>query len=152
MLSGKRAAVFVFLAPDCPLSQNYTLTLNNLGKEFESKGIGFYGIFAGDGITQKTMDDFVVAYHVGFPVKLDSDLKIADYFGATTTPEAFLVDPTGHTMYKGAIDDWAPELGAHRTIVTKHYLSDAMDSVVTNKPLQVKETPAVGCFIERSRL
>jgi hypothetical protein len=46
--SDKKAAIFVFLAPDCPLSQNYTLTLNNLAKDFEPKGIGFYGVFSGD--------------------------------------------------------------------------------------------------------
>ena len=149
LLAGKRAAVFVFLAPDCPLSQNYTLTLNNLDKEFAGKGLGFYGIFSGDGITKDAMDTFVSTYHVGFRVVLDSGLKFADYFAATTTPEAFVTDSAGQTLYKGAIDDWAPELGAHRTVITHHYLEDAIEGVTANKPVQVRQTPAVGCFIER---
>jgi len=41
-LQDKKAAVFVFLAPDCPLSQSYTLTLNNLAEDFEPKRVGFY--------------------------------------------------------------------------------------------------------------
>jgi thiol-disulfide isomerase/thioredoxin len=148
LLQNKRAAVFVFLAPDCPLSQSYTLTLNNLAKEFGANGIGFYGVFAGD-TPAKAVDDFVATYHVSFPAVRDPEFRIADFFGATRTPEAFLADSKGHTLYKGAVDNWAPELGEHRTVITQHYLYDALDSVRTNKAFQVKETQAAGCFIER---
>src|SRR5215831_17814541 len=127
-LQNKKAGVFVFLAPDCPLSQNYTLTLNNLEKEFNTNGISFYGVFSGGAITSQAMDDF---------------------FGATATPEAFLTDPNGHVLYKGAIDNWGLELGQHRAVITQYYLYDALDSVRANKPVQMKETQAVGCFIER---
>ena len=149
LLQNKRAAVFVFLAPDCPLSQSYTLTLNNLAKEFEANGIGFYGVFAGDDASTRAMDSFVATYHLSFPAIRDPEFKIADFFGATKTPEAFLTDSKGQTLYKGAIDNWAPELGEHRTVITQHYLYDALDSVRANKAFQVKETQATGCFIER---
>jgi peroxiredoxin len=148
-LQGKKAGVFVFLAPDCPLSQNYTLTVNTLDKEFNANGISLYGVFSGGGITRQAMDDFAATYHLSFPVMLDADSKIADFFGATATPEAFLTDPKGQVLYKGAIDNWAPELGQHRTVITQHYLYDALENVRQNKPVQVKETQAVGCFIDR---
>jgi hypothetical protein len=131
------------------LSQSYTLTLNNFAKDFEPKGVGFYGVFSGGAITKTAMDEFVATYHVSFPVTLDPQAKITDYFGATNTPEAFLTDSSGYTLYKGAIDNWAPELGQHRTVITQHYLYDALQSFLANKPVQVKETQAVGCFIER---
>src|SRR5215469_5427890 len=134
LLQNKKAAVFVFLAPDCPLSQNYTLTLNNLDKQFETRQIGFYGVFSGDTISKSAMDEFVATYHLSFPVTLDPQAKIADYFGATNTPEAFLTDSSGRTVYKGAIDNWAPELGQHRTVITQHYLLDALESVQAGKP------------------
>src|SRR5215467_9830089 len=82
-LQDKKAGVFVFLAPDCPLSQNYTLTLNNLEKEFNSNGVSFYGVFSGVGITRTAMDGFAATYHLSFPVILDEDFKIGDFFGAT---------------------------------------------------------------------
>jgi thiol-disulfide isomerase/thioredoxin len=148
-LQNNKAAVFVFLATDCPLSQSYTLTLNNLAKEFEPKRIGFYGVFSGDAISKSAIDEFVSTYHVSLPVTLDPQGKLADFFGATTTPEAFLTDSSGRTLYKGAIDNWAPGLGQHRTVITQHYLYDALQSVQAGKPVQVKETQAVGCFIER---
>jgi hypothetical protein len=147
-LEGKKAAVFVFLGTDCPLSQSYTLTLNNLNKEFEGSGINFVGVFPG--LQKSAIDDFVKTYQVNFQAVQDPDFKLADFFHATKTPEAFVVDSTSHTIYKGAIDDWAPELGLHRTVITKHYLSDALTSLRDNKPVQLKETQAVGCFIERN--
>jgi hypothetical protein len=131
------------------LSQSYTLTLNNLAKEFDPKGVGFYGVFSGDAISKAAIDEFVATYHLSFPVMPDPQAKIADFFGATNTPEAFLTDPESRTLYKGAIDNWAPELGQHRTVITQHYLYDALQSFLASKPVQVKETPAVGCFIER---
>jgi thiol-disulfide isomerase/thioredoxin len=148
-LEGKKAAVFVFLATDCPLSQSYTLTLNELSKEYEGSGVRFVGVFSGSEPQKGAVDDFVKTYNLKFQTIKDPDFKLADFLHASKTPEAFLVNSTSQAIYKGAIDDWAPELGLHRTVVTKHYLKDALDSMLSDKPVVIKETQAVGCFIER---
>jgi thiol-disulfide isomerase/thioredoxin len=144
-LKDKPAAVFVFLAPDCPLSQSYTLTLNNLRTQFQSNGVEFYTVFESD----TGVDDFVATYKVTLPVIRDRDFRLADYFGAMKTPEVFAVDSNGKTFYKGAIDNWAPELGQHRTVITEHYLLDALNAFNQHKNIPAKETKAVGCFIEK---
>ena len=146
-LKNKQAAVFVFLAPDCPLSQNYTRTLNELRTQFQPQRVEFYAVFAADA----AVDDFVSHYKITFPVVLDRDFKLADFFGATKTPEVFAVDSNGRGIYKGAIDNWAPELGQHRTVITEHYLLDALNSFVQHEAVRIKQTNAVGCFIERAR-
>ncbi len=148
-LEGNKAAVFVFLATDCPLSQSYTLTLNELSNEFEGSGVRFVGVFSGPEPQKGAVKDFVKTYNLQFQTATDPDFKLADFLHASKTPEAFLLNSWGQTVYKGAIDDWAPELGVHRTVVTKHYLKDALESVLANKPAEIKETQAVGCFIER---
>jgi thiol-disulfide isomerase/thioredoxin len=148
-IENKPGAVFVFLATDCPLSQNYMPTMNDLSMQFAANGIGFYSVFSQEDLPQKTLDDFTASYNMRFPAIEDAQFKLADYFGATTTPQAFLVDSSGQTLYKGTIDNWAPELGQHRTVITEHYLLNALESLRDNKPVRVKETPAVGCFIER---
>src|SRR5262245_9119428 len=148
LLVNKPAAVFVFLATDCPLSQSYTLTLNQLQTQFHADGVGFYAVFSGSHVTRPLVDDFVNAYKINFPTLLDSDLKLAHFFGATKTPEVFAVGPKGNVFYKGAIDNWAPELGQHRTVITEHYLLDALSSFLTHRTVQVQQTNAVGCFIE----
>jgi hypothetical protein len=150
-LTHKKGAVFVFLAADCPLSQNYTLTLNRLQAQFQPKGVSFYGVFSGHSSEKKAVDEFVKTYKSNFQVVPDPDFTLADFFGATKTPEAFAVDPKASTFYKGAIDNWAPQLGQHRTVVTEHYLLDALNSLLEGSAVQIRQTEAIGCSIERGR-
>jgi hypothetical protein len=149
MVKSNSASVFVFLAPDCPLSQSYTLTLNNLFGRFSARSIGFYGVFSGDASGKPEIEEFVRHYAIKFPTLVDLDFRIADFLGAMKTPEAFALDPRGKVIYKGAIDNWAPALGQHREVITEHYLLDALTDFLENKTVRMKQTAAVGCFIER---
>jgi thiol-disulfide isomerase/thioredoxin len=144
-LKDKPAAVFVFLAADCPLSQSYSRTLNSLREQFLADGVEFYGVFP----DERAVDEFVATYKITFPVVVDRGFQLTDFFGATKTPEVFAVDGQGRQFYKGAIDNWAPELGQHRTVITEHYLLDALSSLIHHESIRMKETQAVGCFIER---
>src|SRR5438552_17607569 len=61
-LKDKQAAVFVFLATDCPLSQSYTSTLKNLRSQFQSNQIEVYGVFVSD----TGVEDFAKTYNLTF--------------------------------------------------------------------------------------
>lgn len=149
LLKKNKVTVFIFLAPDCPLSQNYTLTLNSLNDQFLKDSIAFYGIIAGKGFEKKEVDEFVNKYKINFPILLDKTFNLANYFNATKTPEVFVVNPGETILYKGAIDNWASDLGVHRSVITERYLEDALKSIVQNTDVHLKETKSVGCFIER---
>ena len=149
MLKNNKASVFVFLAPDCPLSQSYTLTLKELQAKFGNAGVGFYGVVAGDKYDSKEIDGFISQYRIGLPILLDPKPALAQFFQATVTPEVFVVNSEGMPVYQGAIDNWAPELGQHRTVITEHYLLDALNSFLQTGKVPVNKTEAVGCFIER---
>ena len=148
LLERQQATVFVFLAPDCPLSQNYTATLNDLRTEFLASGIEFYGVFAGG--AAEVAEDFAKTYRIQFPVLPDVDFRAADFLEATTTPQVFVVNRAGRTAYAGAIDNRAPELGQRRTVITEHYLVDALESIVEGRQVRVARTRPVGCVIERT--
>jgi hypothetical protein len=79
----------------------------------------------------KAMDDFVAAYHVSLPAIRDVEFKLDDFVGATA-PEAFLVSPKGHTLYKGAIDNKARGMGQHRTVSRSWMLYRAEESCQTS--------------------
>ena len=149
ILKNSKASVIVFLAPDCPLSQNYTLTLNALSDKFQNNRVAFLGIISGKGFKKEEVDSFVNKFKIKFSVLRDEDLNLAAYFKATKTPEAFAVNSEGKILYAGAIDNWAVDLGKHRSVITEHYLEDALKNIVENKEIQIKKTEAVGCFIER---
>jgi thiol-disulfide isomerase/thioredoxin len=147
-LKTNKASVFVFLAPDCPLSQSYTLTLNKLRGQFADAGVGFYGVVESSKYERKEIDEYTTQYRIDLPIVLDARAELAQFFGAMVTPEVFVVNPEGKTIYQGAIDNWAPELGQHRTVITEHYLLDALNGLIGTGKVSVPATKPVGCFIE----
>ena len=82
-----------------------------------------------------------------YPYLIDEESKIANSFGAKTTPHIFLLNNKKLLVYKGAIDDNYKSIND----VTKNYLLDAMQEVSNQKNVSVPETKAVGCSIKRVR-
>ncbi len=80
-----------------------------------------------------------------FSYVLDANSAIANAFGATRTPETFLVNSEGKIVYKGAIDD-NPADAAN---VKKEFLKDAINETVKGAPVKVKESKSIGCGIKR---
>ena len=148
VLKNNKASAFVFLAPDCPLSQSYTLTLNKLHSQFGNAGVALYGVVESSRYERKEIDDFVTQYRIDLPIVLDPHATLAQFFGAMVTPEVFVVNSEGNNIYQGAIDNWAPELGQHRTVITEHYLLDALNDFIRTGKVSVRTTKPVGCFIE----
>src|SRR6185295_5117177 len=115
---------------------------------FAKDHVGFYGVVAGKNYDRKEIDGFISQYRIGFPMVLDREAALAQFFEAMVTPEVFMVNSEGKTVYQGAIDNWAPELGQHRTVITEHYLLEGLASFVRTGTVSVDRTKAVGCFID----
>jgi thiol-disulfide isomerase/thioredoxin len=141
-----KATAVVFLLVDCPASQSYTLTLNNLAKKYPQ--VHLIGIFPGTYSTNQEMQDFKNTYHINFPLLKDPKLDIVKYLHATIAPQCFVVGQNSQIVYQGRIDDWMYGPGKKKTTVSEHNLEDAMKSVIAGQPVKVKTTKAFGCFIE----
>jgi peroxiredoxin len=76
---------------------------------------------------------------------VDSKSEMANVFGATRTPEVFILSKEGTVVYKGALDD-SP---ADAKKVTKLYVQQAIDEIVANKPITNTATKSIGCSIKR---
>ena len=70
----------------------------------------------------------------------------ADRFGATVTPESYVMDSTGTVRYHGQIDD-----SRNAARVRVRGLRMALDAVLDGKPVGIQETKAFGCSIKRVR-
>tara|TARA_B100000941_G_scaffold135972_1_gene96399 strand:+ start:78 stop:686 length:609 start_codon:yes stop_codon:yes gene_type:complete len=82
-----------------------------------------------------------------YPYLIDRNSKIANSFGAKTTPHIFLFNKNKKLIYKGAIDDNYESI----TEVKKTYLLDALKQLTKNEPILVNKTKAIGCSIKRVR-
>ena len=146
----KRAVVVVFLGTECPLAKLYAPRLAELATEFEPKGVAFVGIDSNQQDSLLEIGHYVRVHKIDFPVLKDTAGEVADQFGATRTPEAFVLDPNGNVLYHGRIDDQFG-IGYQRTNEVKRDLANALDEILTGKPVSTPETESVGCLIGRAK-
>lgn len=142
------AAVLVFLSPECPLSETYTLTLRELHSRYKEDQIGFYGVVSGKGVTVAAIENFRKTYQLDFPILLDTDYALCGVLNPRVTPEVFLLDPWGGVKYRGAIDDRVEALGKLKAVASTEYLNEALEKWLMTEPFWPIETIAIGCLIE----
>jgi thiol-disulfide isomerase/thioredoxin len=146
ILDDKKGLVLLFLSPECPLCINYAPELQKLNSTFQD--FSFLGVVSGNFYPHDITKRYLIKYDLEFDVIYDTGFLLAKKYGATITPEVVVIDSEGKPIYKGAIDNWAISLGKKRSVVTEHYLSDALQALRMNEKPQITETKAVGCFIE----
>lgn len=138
--------VYVFLREDCVISQNYTPTLNRLNQIFSSYNIDFVGLFPST--RDEQIELFRQKYEVIFPLQSDYFQIMTKKLGATVTPEVIVYNENSkEILYKGRIDDTYYRIGKKRTVTTTAELEDALKAIIAGKPVLIKETEPVGCFI-----
>ena len=142
----EKPSVVVFLSTSCPLSQKYTLTLNELAKEFTNK-VNFYGVFAESGTATAEYKKFQIKYDMKFGLYLDDDKELVRALGASVTPECFVLNK-GKVLYHGAIDNWVIALGRTKNKATVSFLKDAVQSVLSNKSPAPEYIKPTGCLID----
>lgn len=79
-----------------------------------------------------------------FDYLFDANQEIFPLFGATKTPEVFLVDSEMVLRYKGAIDDNAQE----PKLIDEAYLISAIVALNKGEEPEIKSTKAIGCSIK----
>lgn len=147
-LSSHKVSVVFFLSPECPLCKNYSLTINQLHNEFKNQDIAFYGVFPGTFYTESEIIAYLKEYKPEVIPLVDPDYAFTHTLGARVTPEVFVFDAAGQQVYQGAIDNWIPKLGQKRTVITRHYLADALNALAAGEAVTLNQTDAVGCLIE----
>jgi len=141
-----RFHVLVFLATDCPISQDYIGVLNKIQSQYQAGSI--QGILA-EKISKKQLKRFQDAYQVKFLLSVDKDFSLVKQFNIHVTPEVVLLDSAENIQYRGAIDNWYYELGRHRQITTENYLVNAIEAVLKKKDVVVISTEPIGCILPK---
>ncbi|WP_017663255.1 thioredoxin family protein [Baaleninema simplex] len=142
------AVVVVFLGNTCPHSRTYFERLKQLQTDYRDRRVTLIGINANDseqsqGDRFDDMKALVEDTRLNFPYLRDVTQEVAQSFGASVTPEAFLVDRNGVVRYHGCIDDNPDNPQA----IANPYLQTALDRLLQNQPIDPVSTPPVGCPI-----
>ena len=151
--SSKKAIVIVFTSHNCPYTKIYEQRAKAFMQEFEQKGVAFLLInpnspTANAEESPEEMAEAAKERDYRSPYLSDANQAVCDKFGATKTPEVFVLKNQGGSFivkYKGAIDD-NPQVASD---VTSSYLREALEAVLNNQPVKITEKRATGCMIHR---
>lgn len=145
----KKAVVVAFLGVECPLAKLYTTRLNDVAKRMQDRGVAFLAINSNVQDTLTEAADFVRHHQLAFPMLVDPDGAVAEAFGASRTPEVFVLDQEGVVRYHGRIDDQY-QIGVQRPAPTREDLVAALDELLAGEDVSVAETKFQGCLIGRT--
>lgn len=145
----KPVLVVIFSCNHCPYVQAWEGRMIGLQAEYADRGVQFVVISSNDP-AQYPDDDFpamkarAAERGYNFPYLFDETQEVARAYGATRTPEVFVFDSNRTLRYHGRIDDnhERPE------DVTRPYLREALEALLSNKAPQVQMTAPAGCTIK----
>jgi thiol-disulfide isomerase/thioredoxin len=145
-----KIVVVIFFSNNCPFDKYYLDRIKSLEKEYDNK-VSFALINSSLEAEENVgnMNVFVKANNLSIPYLADKEQKAANQLSPRKTPEAFLLQSSGGkftVMYRGSIDD-NPQVASE---VTKSYLKEAIDNLMSGKKIEVKDVRPVGCSLKRN--
>ena len=149
--SGKRAVVLFFVSTDCPLSNALVPELNRIEQSYAPRGMAFYAVQGDATVSANTVRKHVKEFGYVFPYLFDQQESLATFTGATTTPEAAVLSPRGEILYLGRVDNRLEDFGKQRVKITEFDLRDALEAILSGKPVPHPRTHALGCAITRAK-
>ena len=76
----------------------------------------------------------------------DSSGAVGHLYDMKTTPDMYVIDKNGVLVYQGAIDDKPDPQHDPRT--ARNYVREAVNSLLTGKPVEVSQTKPYGCGVK----
>lgn len=145
-LNGKPVVVVVFTCNSCPCAVDYEDRLLAFCKKYagaDSKvSVVAINVNTIEADKLPAMKKRAELKKFPFIYLYDETQKIAKAYGATYTPEFFVLDAKRKIAYMGAMDDKDPPASAKKV-----YLEDAVDALLAGKKPEVSETNGRGCQI-----
>ncbi len=139
-----KALVLMFIATQCPISNDYNERMVKLVSDYSANGISFNGINSNKQESVDEIRDHSQKNKFNFLVLKDANNVIADKVHASVTPEIYVLNSDFEVLYHGRIDDSRRE-----SEVKTQDLRNALDNILNNEEIKVTKTKAFGCTIKR---
>jgi peroxiredoxin/mono/diheme cytochrome c family protein len=146
--------VVYFMGTECPLAKLYGPRMQRLADQYAARGVAFVGVGANVQDSIAELAAHARDHGITFPLLKDLSNQVADKFGATRTPEVFVLDRERKIRYQGRIDGqftFGSGVGLSQPVAKRNDLAEAIDELLAGKQVSVPVTEARGCLIGRAR-
>jgi peroxiredoxin len=143
--------IIVFTCNTCPYSIANEDRIIALDKKYKTQGFPVIAINPNDPVVVpddsfEKMKVRVQEKGFTFPYLLDIGQKVYPKFGATKTPEVYIVTQKDlKVQYIGAIDNSSRDANK----VTEKYVENAVAALLAGKKIEKTKTSAIGCSIKK---
>ncbi len=150
--SAPRGYVVTFTCNTCPYAKAYEERLVALDKAAEAMGYPLVAIQPNDpsvkaGDSMEEMIKRSADAGFTFPYLMDEEQRVYPQYGASKTPEIYLLDADRVLRYHGAIDDNHDDAAA----VTVNYVEKAIRALEAGEKVDPAQVKAIGCGIKTKR-
>lgn len=138
--------VLVFLGNHCPVVQATEDRVIDFVNDYKGKSVKLVGVSVNDLDSDRmpAIKEYTAEKGSNYLYGFDESQQIGRDYGATNTPQVFVLDKDRKIRYTGAIDD--NHLAEAK--VTKRYLRDAVDALLAGSEIAVTETRPSGCGVK----
>ncbi len=142
------ATVVVFTASGCPFARAWHDRIQAVAREYADRGVQVLQLISNDATDHpedgpESLAARVAAGDFAGPLLHDVDQAMAQSYGATATPEVFVMDRNGILRYHGA-----PDADHDDPSQNASWLRDALDDLFAGRPVVRPETSPAGCSIK----
>ena len=149
-LADKELVVVIFTCNSCPVATDYEDRIIAISKKFggEEGKVGVVAINVNTRAEDRLpkMKERAEAKGFDFPYLFDETQQIGRAFGASFTPEFFVLDRQRSVVYMGGMDD-----SSQIQSVKHRYLELAIEAALKGEAPATSETPAIGCRVRYTR-
>ncbi len=98
-----KIVVVYFTGTECPLAKLYSGKMQRLSREYADKGVVVLGVCSNVQDSIAELSAHARDHGITFPLLKDLNNKVADQFGATRTPEVFVLDQDRNLATRDAL-------------------------------------------------
>lgn len=145
---GQPVVVVVFTCNSCPYAVDYEDRLNQLVSKTDPDKVAVVAINVNKipEDSPEKMKERAKAKGFQFPYLFDPSQETARNYGATYTPEFFVLNQDRKVVYMGALDD-----STDASKVKQQHVLKAIQATLAGEAPEVQETVAIGCRIRFER-
>jgi peroxiredoxin len=140
-----KVLVIAFMCNQCEVSQAYEDRFIALAKEFKPSQVALVGISCSL-LPPDRLDKMVERakkQRFNFDYLTDPSQQVGKDYGATVTPQLFVLDQSRNIAYMGRFDDSLYADDVHR-----RFVDEAVRAILAGKEPDPSETRSTGCAIE----
>ena len=146
--SAARATVVVFTANGCPYAMAWHDRIQQAGRDYAARDVTVIQVVANDEASHpedslESMRRRTGNGEVAGPYLRDASQEAVTAYGATATPEVFVIDQAGTVRYHGA-----PDADHDDPAQDARWIRDALDDLLAGHPVRRPSTSPAGCSVK----